>query len=289
MRMKTKLVSFESLQDYWYNKLRAVGFQDIEDYKQADRPLKKWSGISIEVTEFVEIVSSEPVLRQEEHFLNHPDFDEFCRMICFHGNMSLTPKTLRLVWVDYCNGGSQRKIAAKNKTSDSTILRVLRKIREAMNLMGEEVEKILIRHYRPETDAACVYACWRNALWFDQKRPESEAVEFHKKANREIRATLKDATIKIAFPSNDDNHILGYAVLNEGILEWVYIKPDYRNQGIAKMLTKGFDFVSEPKTKVGIAIAKEKKLTIKENHGKTSKEDSSFRATNNSADSDANN
>jgi ribosomal protein S18 acetylase RimI-like enzyme len=274
--MRLKAISFEHLQYEWYAKLKSIGFDDIEDYTQKDRPLKKWTGIAIVATEFLEAVSGDPVLMQEEHFLNHPDFDEFCKMICLHGNMSLAPKTLRLVWIDYCNGGSQRVIAAKYKTSDSTILRVIRKIREAMNLMGEEIEKVYTRSYRPETDAAFLFSSWRNALWFDQKRPDSESEEFYKKSNRDIKIILRLSNVKIAYPSNDENHIIGYSASSGDNLEWVYIKPEYRCQGIARLLTRGFKTVAEPRTKVGTAIVKERNLKIKEKHGQEEQRESAF-------------
>ena len=123
---------------------------------------------------------------------------------------------------------------------------------------------VKIRSYEGATDAPIIYSTWRNSLWYDQKRDESLADQFYQLATREIRALLSLPTthVRIACLENDSNHIVGWAVLSDKTIEFAYVKADYRKQGVATLLTRGFDTVSQPMTKIGKSITKNKKLVV---------------------------
>jgi hypothetical protein len=67
----------------------------------------------------------------------------------------------------------------------------------------------------------------------------------------------------VACLKDDPNFIAGCSVIIKNNIEWVYVKIDYRERGIAKILTKGFETVSEPTTKIGKAITFNHDLKIK--------------------------
>ena len=131
--------------------------------------------------------------------------------------------------------------------------------------IDEEHLKVVARSFKPSTDEAMVYATWRNSLWFDQKRDAKEANKFFRKASASIKKILKDPNVKvrIACLKEDLDMIVGYAVLTKSNVEWVYIKPEYRNKGIARALVKEFETISRPETKIGKAIQNKKNLKEK--------------------------
>jgi len=275
--------SFEEIQAKWYDRLRREGFEDQENEAYADRPLKRWSGISsIYVDTFQpagsKIISSFPesLLKEEEHFQNHPEFKELCISLCVHGNSRLSPKRVQLIWMDYCSGKTQRESELKHKVSDTTVLRIIRRITEWMGLMGtrlnnsesDDTATIVIRQFVPR-DTPIVYATWRNAIWYDQKRDERLAHEFYAAATRSIKDLLaKPSTeVRIACDKKDPDFIAGYSVLTGSFLHFAYVKIDYRKKGIARLLCKGVKSVAQPATKIGKEIVEDLRLEVKENHG----------------------
>jgi len=147
------------------------------------------------------------------------------------------------------------------------VLECIQRLTKLMHLLGESVEdtnvKIILRPHRPEDDAL-IYSTWRNSLWYYNKGSEDQASAFFKAASRYIRILMNAPTTKvnIACREDDHDHIVGYAVLSTTNLEWVYVKVDYRKQGIASMLTKGFRTITKPRTRIGRAIAINKDLEV---------------------------
>jgi hypothetical protein len=62
------------------------------------------------------------------------------------------------------------------------------------------------------------------------------------------------------------------------IIEFVYVKIDYRKQGIAKLLTRGFIFVAKPTTKIGASIVKKNNLRIQGEEDGTKEEQREIKA-----------
>lgn len=284
-------------QKRWYQKLEKSGFDDIENEQGM---LKQWSGsrsltgvndgkiidlidLHIHQPEYSQVLSSfpEPAFSQKEEFIASIEFKKACLFICKHKNSTLTPHLIERIWKLHCDGDSERAIEVKINLCDTKIHHAIRKLTEWMNTMPEatnsqdpydenrEQIRIISRHFVREKDSAFIYSSWRNALWYDEERPENESIEFYKKSNKFIRELLNKKTsppikIRIACFYDDPDQIVGYAVLKGDNLEWVYVKLTSRNQGIARLLTKGFKTISVPSTKLGALIAKEKNLQIKE-------------------------
>lgn len=124
---------------------------------------------------------------------------------------------------------------------------------------------VTVRQYDGEKDAAMLFSTWRNALWFDTAdRDESKNHKFFRDCTRLIKTILAntDTKVRVACLSDDPNLILGVSVVNKENLIWIYVKADYRARGIATLLAKGTSTVSNPSTRIGKAIMKNKELKV---------------------------
>ena len=131
--------------------------------------------------------------------------------------------------------------------------------------INEKPMVIITRAYDHSIDAPFVFASWRNSIWFDKERNESVASEFFRLANREMKNLIAqpNCKIKIACAKDDSTFIIGYSVMCDETIEWVYVKEKYRNKKIASLLVAGFNTVAEPSTIIGESIVRNKKLKIK--------------------------
>lgn len=119
----------------------------------------------------------------------------------------------------------------------------------------------IIRPYR-ESDAAFVFCTWRDSIWYEE-HPETEMDPVYKRQQtKKIRDTLAKSKVTVACLKNNEDHIIGYAVLNDLTIEFVYIKLKYRKNHIATHLVKGFNRVVNPMTKIGKSIVETHELTI---------------------------
>jgi len=132
----------------------------------------------------------------------------------------------------------------------------------AESLMSEE-SIVIIRSFNPSADNAFLYSSWRNGLWYAEKRDEKDAKQFFKDITKEISQKLESGVTKIACLENDPTQLIGYSHQIETCLVWVYVKLSYRNLGVAKLLTKGFETVEEPVTSVAKKLVEMKKLKVK--------------------------
>lgn len=216
----------------------------------------------------------EPIYLKEERFARHPDFVEICRSLTAHKNSKLTTNELVEAWTFYIDGWSFRRIARHFNMYHTNVSHLIAKLTEWMNFLGEEMdeERVVIRTYQ-ESDAAFVFSTWRNSIWFDKKeRLDAAAPSFFREMTKKIKRKIKEpmASLRIACFSNDRNHIIGCALKVGSLLEWVYVKKDYRNQGVGTLLAGEFKEISRPVTNVGIAITAKKGFKIK---GETSVEE----------------
>lgn len=117
------------------------------------------------------------------------------------------------------------------------------------------MSQVRIRLAENGSDLALVYATWRNALWFAEKRDPAASDDFYREATQTIKDKLKTADARIAYLSEDPDMLLGWAVLTGTHLEFVYVKADYRRSGIARLLTQGFKTFSPPQTRIGRKLA----------------------------------
>ena len=127
------------------------------------------------------------------------------------------------------------------------------------------IATVVIRSFNPPQDEAFLYASWRNALWYAEDRDDSLSEKFYRVATQEIRKLIDRPNVKIRIACMSDNadHIVGFAVFEDKHLHWIYVKSDYRNSGIGKLLSSGFETVAPPLTKFGRAIVNNKELKVK--------------------------
>jgi len=261
------------IQEQWYGRLKKKGFDDIEDRHL--RILKKWTG-STDLFDVIktqepgqDIQSSWPEtnFQKEAEILHSLEFRGICEAIGKHGNNALTIDQLMEAWELHCNGASSRKIAGIYKISAFSGWNIINKIKEMANLMDlGESKRIVTRDYESSTDAPFVFATWRNCLWYDTHTSEDPPnPTFYRVVTRKINLLLREppTEVRIACLADDSNQMVGFAALSYSTLEFVYVKLDYRNQGIATLLTKGFTNIASPETKIGKSIADKKKLRIK--------------------------
>jgi GNAT superfamily N-acetyltransferase len=77
----------------------------------------------------------------------------------------------------------------------------------------------------------------------------------------------------MAVLAGDPTHLVGYSVITGKHLDWVYVKADYRKQGIARLLVpQWIETVTSDMTKIGKAIREAKQLSLKEEPFKSQEE-----------------
>lgn len=143
-------MTIKELQEYWYQQLEEHGFEDIEDHSLEFKPLKKWSGISIEyynqsTRETINILDfvayQEPLMTAQNCFpeniqhsqyelLHSEDFDSICTWICRHGNRKIKEETVKEIWIKHLNGESVRKIGTDTFLDHRLVHRIVKILRE---------------------------------------------------------------------------------------------------------------------------------------------------------------
>lgn len=267
----------QEIQDQWYEKLKNKGFEDIEERKF--NLLKRYTGVcesfdlgsTQEPNKEIQSSWPETNFKKEEEFLNHPEFDKIIESVFKHKNNALSAKELVKAWQSHCDGASSREIAKEYKISAFCGWYVINKIKELMKIMDlneikeEPKESVILRSYNPEIDTPFLFSTWRNAIWFDtHTNNEINPIWFRLKT-KQIKLILEkpDIKIKIACLRGNIDQIIGYSVIDDLTIEFVYVKINYRNQGVATLLTKGFKDIVKPETKIGHGILKKKKLVEK--------------------------
>jgi hypothetical protein len=241
----------------WYQKIKKKGFEDIEDNNLGY--LKKWTGISSIIDNQVQESWPEPNFSREEELLNHSDFKVICENLFKHQNNVITSKVMINIWGSHCKGLSLRQLENKYKIPNPTIFRAIRKLKGFMKIMDlNQNVVVVIRSFDPEEDSKLIFSSWRKSVWFDTHENNQIDFAFFRKKTKEIKNILNDSNtiVKIACDKNKPDQIVGYSVMTNNSIEFVYIKFDYRKEGIATLLTKGFKTIAKPSTKIGASIAK---------------------------------
>lgn len=295
--LNEKCLHCKSERSHWYQKAKDSGFQDIE---RDDLYLHKFTGLTEGFDEAQEswgfldrfahqpaagyLISSWPegVFSQEEAFLHHSEFDELCETLCGHGNNSLSPNELREIWAAYCEGKSHRGIAQLFDVSDTAIFRAIKKITEWMHIMedqesdliSEESCSVILRPVNWETDSPLIFASWRNNLWYSKNRDEKTRNQFYSAATRSIRKLISkpEISVRVACIKENPDQIIGFSVVNEKHLEWIYVKLEYREKGVGNLLTKHISTFAEPVTFLAKKLTQLLKLPIKRNENESERE-----------------
>jgi len=117
---------------------------------------------------------------------------------------------------------------------------------------------IITRHVQPR-DTDYIYSSWLNHNYysnpyFTHMPQDLYFKEYSKEINKIIKNPLAEITIAVL--EEDPNMIIGYAVTTgTDTLNWVYVKKDYRNKGVAKFLLASKHITKATTlTKTGIKI-----------------------------------
>lgn len=119
-------------------------------------------------------------------------------------------------------------------------------------------DEVIVRNFDPDLDGSFIFKSWRDSLWFEDHPTQDERTEesyrFYRETNKYIKAVLRNSVIKIACSRKDPEFIYGYSIIQDHTLLWVYVKIEYRRNGIAKLLASSANKIGEPQTKVGIDV-----------------------------------
>lgn len=134
-----------------------------------------------------------------------------------------------------------------------------------------DIATVIIRDFDPVSDSPFIYSSWRNSLFYGSGR-KNEANEtarfFFRQQTKKIRRILEnpETRVRVACTEDRPNVIVGYSVSTRAHLEWIYVKVDFRGEGIASLLfPKAIETVTPDFTRIGIEIFKKKNLKFKEN------------------------
>lgn len=101
---------------------------------------------------------------------------------------------------------------------------------------------ITVRRFHPESDYGFVYGTWSVSAKFgtnDAKKRNLSFAHWKLTMKPHIERVLKEADVYVACAHDDSHFLIGSVVILHGVLQWIYVKNDYRQKGIARMLIKG--------------------------------------------------
>ena len=135
----------------------------------------------------------------------------------------------------------------------------------------DESVVIVFRNMKDE-DLAMIYSTWRNSSYYSAvSRPEMPTNEAFRIKTIEIKNIMTNCEAKVACLKDSPDTIIGYSIWDDKHLYWVYVKPEYRRQGIAKRLVpKDIETIPEELTALGERIAEKKPFKKEKKHGRNS-------------------
>lgn len=105
--------------------------------------------------------------------------------------------------------------------------------------------EIIIRPFHHDKDVGLIYATFTKGLFFGSKdRPKKDHIKFTQEFSPFLKELIQRATIFIACTKQDPDFLVGYTIIDNHILQWVFVKPDYRKNGIATLLVKNKDITA---------------------------------------------
>jgi hypothetical protein len=121
-------------------------------------------------------------------------------------------------------------------------------------------ELITIREIMPD-DTNFIYASWLRGLYYGDSWlsdvPKSVFMDHYHKVIAFI-LSKPTTTVKVACLKDDPSVILGYAVMSDVAVHWIFVKKNWRGIRLAKDLIPSHLNTATHSTKVGMAIIKHK-------------------------------
>lgn len=121
-------------------------------------------------------------------------------------------------------------------------------------------ELVSIRGFLPD-DKSFIYASWLRGLYYGESiYSEMPKQLFMENYHKVIDLIFKrpNTQIKVACLKEDSNVILGYSVLCDDAVHWVFCKKNWRGIGLAKDLVPSNVNTVTNLTKVGMSLMKKK-------------------------------
>jgi hypothetical protein len=207
---------FQKLQDHWYEKLRASGFEDVESKKtgiySGNAPLSQPFKACIPFTR-LQLQSRKSYYDWAHHVLE---------IYSFRNN------TQRKIWEAHTEGLSIRAIAQK----------VARYQKSWVHVIIQRM-KVILRLRNPITDDPFILASWAENGWYGRKdREMTRKKEWIADKRASIQNSLELGHTFVACLKDDPNHIIGFQVNRDHQVEFRYIKKDYRNAGVEDLFKK---------------------------------------------------
>lgn len=97
--------------------------------------------------------------------------------------------------------------------------------------------RIIIRPFNKETDTGLILDSWPKNAYHSASHPTEEGKgDWFAEMYAHAQAKLAGGMIRIACSDEEPNLIAGYAVIDGECLEFVWVKPRYREIGVAHLL-----------------------------------------------------
>jgi len=107
---------------------------------------------------------------------------------------------------------------------------------------------IKIRPFAYDTDAGFIYGTFTKGLFYGaielpllmpSKARRERLMQLKEEfAESYLKEQMTSADIYMACTESEPLFLIGYSIINNSILQWVFVKRDYQHQGIATLLTK---------------------------------------------------
>lgn len=128
--------NLKEVEKKWYKKLKDSGFEDIENYKNPDKPLKSAHDYRV-INNNYSIIKENEIQYQRaiDNFVNHPDFLLACKSMVKHGNCKFVLNEVKLIWEMHVEGKTRREMARRFGRSKGRIDAVIEGLRQWMKLV----------------------------------------------------------------------------------------------------------------------------------------------------------
>lgn len=236
--MITSQTSLKKIRDYWYEKLKDEGFDDIEDTNSPNEMLKTWSYAFFR-------------LQAQNSF----DYFNFRQDFYSYLDQLLTRFKFKSVYHERIielrsNGLSLREISRALKLEFGEAPKgyygfakefIAKTIQEIME--EDKKTQLLVREFKSE-DLNFIKATWLNSIFYGSETfkhiPKSTFMHHYSPLLEKI--ILGDLNVPankifVACLKDDEDAIIGYTVHNgDNTLHFVYVKEDFRRIGVGTIL-----------------------------------------------------
>ena len=232
-----KSPEFKELERLWYDKLKEEGFQDIEESPdKAERGSGERMLVRSHSADFKRVPRSNIESSYEYYY--------FASQFLLHENGFKNEKH-RKVWELHCEGVPEREIAEKAWSLQEVPSSLHHRRNKGEKIKGMESFQITVRPYEEKIDAPFIFNSWSRSAYYSSKPRPSPKKDWFQAKIHSIKDALQEGTVYVACLKEDPIFFLGYIVLQKNQIQFLYVKQDYKNQGIEELLTNKFKDINE--------------------------------------------